>query len=191
MGERERSLIYELSKTARRRMPLLPGIEGTVSAVDQVLATGETPCAVAWGRFENGRWGLLLATDLRLISLDKGGLTRTVNVHDIPYDMVKAINHKLGWACGKITILTFPSGGIQIGGVENRDVSTFSDLVRARIGVAAGATGMGRGEHSTTASLSVGPRSLADELTKLAALRDSGVLSEAEFLETKKRLLSR
>ena len=45
---------------------------------------------------------------------------------------------------------------------------------------------LGRMSHTQAAA----PTSVADELSKLASLRDSGVLSEAEFDEQKQRLLA-
>ena len=187
MGEKERSLIYDMVK-------IRPGVMGVdfASGVDQALAEGETPRAAAYGKFENGRFGLLVATDSRLIGFDKGVLTRTVNVRDIPYDMVKTVNHKAGWMFGEITILTFQSGSIRMGTIPKEKASAFASWVRNRIGARGGNSEMGRGEHTTVASLGrVTTQSFADELTKLAALRDSNALTEAEFIEAKKRLLNR
>lgn len=46
------------------------------------------------------------------------------------------------------------------------------------------------GQHAPQAPASAAPVSLADELTKLAALRDQGILSPAEFEAQKARLLA-
>ncbi|MGW5331829.1 DUF4429 domain-containing protein [Streptomyces bauhiniae] len=45
-------------------------------------------------------------------------------------------------------------------------------------------------QHAHQAPAATGPASLADELTKLAALRDQGVLSTTEFEQQKARLLA-
>lgn len=188
MGEKERSLLYGMSRVQAGKVV---GFDSAVSGVDQALAVGETPCAAVWGKFPNGRFGLLVATDLRVIGFNKGVFTGKVDVDEIPYDMIKSVNHKLGWVVGEITILTFPSGGLHVGTVNKEAVSVFANWVRDRVGARGGDSKMGRGEHTTVASLGGVKQSLADELTKLAALRDSGVLSEAELLKTKERLLNR
>ena len=195
MGEKERSLIYELCNVRNGGKPKLFGgfFDPTVLGVDEALAEGETPRSAVWGKFSNnGRFGLLVGTDSRLIGFNKG-FTGTVDEHEIPYDMIKTISHKLGWVFGEITISTFPSGGIHMGEVNKKIIPVFVDWVRARIDApTAGATRMGRGEHTTVASLGRNTtQSFADELTKLAALRDSNALTEAEFIEAKKRFLNR
>ena len=191
MGERERSLIYEMSKVNRRTLEL----DSAVRGIDQVLTEGETPRAAAYGKFEKGRLGLLVATDSRLIGFDKGLLNRTVNVREIPYDMIKAVSHKVGWLSGTITVSTFPNGYLSIETVQGKGykevVLAFASWVRGRIGATGGATEMGRGERTTVASLGRATQSPADELAKLASLRDSGVLTENEFDDAKKRLLNR
>ena len=163
--------------------------------IDQVLTEGETPRAAAYGKFEKGRLGLLVATDSRLIGFDKGLLNRTVNVREIPYDMIKAVSHKVGWLSGTITVSTFPNGYLSIETVQGKGykevVLAFASWVRGRIGATGGATEMGRGERTTVASLGRATQSPADELAKLASLRDSGVLTENEFDDAKKRLLNR
>ena len=198
MGEKERSFIYGLLGTKKGKVAFDLGriVDGSVLGVDRMLAHGEIPHAAVFGKFENGKFGLLVATDFRLIALDSetGLLTRSVreNVIEIPYDMIKSINYKLGYVFGEITIKSFPDGSLSVEKLNKRVVPTFAGWVRNRIGVRGGDSKMGRGEATTVASLGRAPtQSFADELTKLAALRDSSVLSEAEFLETKKRLLSR
>nr|WP_265566398.1 SHOCT domain-containing protein [Streptomyces hygroscopicus] len=45
-------------------------------------------------------------------------------------------------------------------------------------------------QHAPQAPVATRPTSLADELTKLAALRDQGILSATEFEQQKARLLA-
>lgn len=189
MGEKERSLLYELSKV---RPGQVLGIDSAVRAMDQALAAEETPCVAAWGKFENGRNGLLVATDLRLVGLDKGLLSHTANIYDIPYDMIRTVSHKVGLAIGgEISIVTFPSGGLSFRTYNDKAALDFANWIRNRVGVRTVDSKTWRGEATTLTSLGrVVQNSPADELTKLAALRESGALTEAEFLSAKKRILN-
>lgn len=63
-------------------------------------------------------------------------------------------------------------------------------IVRASIGPTLNAAGVPFYDEAVAAPTTT-PTSIADELAKLASLRDQGVLSESEFLAEKAKLLSR
>lgn len=90
---------------------------------------------------------------------------------------------------GKLII--FASGNkAEIGNVPKKDGKDFADLVRERIASAPGsAVPSTHAVHAPAAHAPAGSGSLADELKKLAELRDAGVLTEDEFAAQKVRLL--
>lgn len=125
--------------------------------------------------------GILVATNKRLIFIDKG-LIYGLTVEDFPYDKISSIQYKTGLIFGELTI--FASGNkADIQQVEKKQVKDFCDYVRARITEAK--------EH---ASYQPGlkqnnPGDLADQIKKLANLKDQGLLTDEEFSAKKKQLL--
>jgi hypothetical protein len=182
---------------ARKEIKELPSILGAGERVEQ-LAPG----------FYNGGIGLLVATNRRIVFVDKGMLYG-LRVEDFPYDRINSIQYKTGLLLGEITI--FASGNrAEISQVEKSVVRQFGDYVRARIdraavqAAAAAAPGARppavQGGATPTASHAPPPMpppqipAAADDviiskLERLAALKQQGILNEQEFLEQKARIL--
>lgn len=104
----------------RKEVKELPGVLGPDERVEQL-----TP------GFYHGGLGLLVATNRRLIFLDKGMLYG-LRVEDFHYDRISSIQYKTGLLLGEITI--FASGNrAEISQVEKQMVRQFGDYVRSRI----------------------------------------------------------
>jgi hypothetical protein len=187
MGKKEMALIYDLLHLPQGSW----AFRNQIDAVDDLLSNGEVPRAAVFGQFENGYSGLLVSTDSRLISYTKPNFLSRAEVVDTPFDRIRAIDHKIGFVYVEITIYFFAGGRLYVKNIIKQPAIEF---VRKRIGIDAVQQLESRGEHSSLTSFgltqeSAKPTSVADELAKLVKLRDDGVLTEAEFLEAKRKLL--
>ena len=130
------------------------------------------------GLYDKGN-GLLVATNKRLIFVDKGRLYG-LRVEDFPYDKISSIQYKTGFMTGEITVYT--SGNkAEIQNVEKGQVRVFCESVRARISGPA---------LSRPASSPVhGDSDIIAKLERLALLKSTGVLDEEEFAQQKQAIL--
>lgn len=132
------------------------------------------------GQYGGGS-GLLVLTNRRLLFLKDGLIKKTLE--DFPLDKVSSVQWSSGIVMGKIMI--FASGNkAEVGSLMKQDGKEIADLVRERISRPS--------NPLPKASRTRRPRhapSVADELKKLAELRDDGVLTDDEFTAQKARLL--
>jgi len=173
-------------------MPTLDEIKNQIGAIDGVsMLLGrkeikELP-SILWedeivekliqGLYAN-RVGILVATNKRLIFVDKG-LIYGVRVEDFSYDKISSIQYETGLLFGKITI--FSSGNkAEIKQVSKGLARGFSDYVRARIS--------GVKEHASYSSRNSDDNTIS-QLEKLAMLKEQGILTEGEFIAQKKKIL--
>jgi len=101
---------------------------------------------------------------------------------------------EIGWTSGEITIYYLTGESKHVVNIAKNQTLEFVEWFRNRIGLEAKRKIESRGEQYSQAPLvsvlkSPQSASIADELSKLVALRDSGALSEIEFSEAKKKLL--
>lgn len=128
------------------------------------------------GLYNNGQ-GILVATNKRLIFVDKG-LIYGLRVEDFPYDKITSIQYETGLLFGEIKI--FASGNkADIKQINKQQARDFAEYVRARISSTKDHASM---PHST-------PNDVIAQLEKLAKLKEQGILSEEEFLAQKKKIL--
>ena len=122
--------------------------------------------------------GLLVATNKRLIFVDKGWLVG-LRVEDFPYNKISSMQYKTGFFTGEITVYT--SGNkAEIQNVEKEQVRDFCESVRARISGPA---------LSRPASPVPGDSDILAKLERLALLKSTGVLDEEEFAQQKQAIL--
>lgn len=146
-----------------------------IKELPSILWDGELPMHVVNGRYNNGN-GILVATDRRLVFVDKGMFS--LKVEDFPYDRISSIEAKTGMLMGQLAI--FASGNKEeIQNVPKDRVHPLADWIRARV----------REDKTPPQQQAPATASVADELAKFAALRDQGVITEAEFDTQKARLL--
>lgn len=151
----------------RRELKELPNILGETETIEGLLQ----------GIYA-GRQGLLVATDCRLLFVDKG-MFGGLRVEDFPYSKISSIQYELGILLGKVTV--FASGNKAV--VEQTfkaHTQAFVEVVRRHI------SGV---EKPTTPA----PASQDDPLAKLerlGKLKEQGLLTEDEFLAQKAKLLA-
>lgn len=150
-----------------------------------VLMAGEQVADATTGFAEVTRMGsktrrraTILVTDRRVIIFSKklGGY----DVQDYAFGLLTGVDHKKGFGSGHLT-LRAAGDSADVSQVEKDDVERIAQTIRDRMAVS----------HSPNAPSPAitGGASLADELTKLAALRDAGVLTTTEFDAQKAKLL--
>ena len=125
-----------------------------------------------------GATGILVATNKRLVFVDKG-LIYGLKVEDFPYDKISSIQYKTGMLLGELTI--YASGNrADIKNVEKKLVRNFAEFVRAKT--------TENKEKNTVKSEEPVP-DIADQIKKLADLKEQGILTEEEFSAKKKKIL--
>ncbi len=124
----------------------------------------------------NGGQGILVATNRRLVFVDKG-ILYGLKVEDFPLDKITTIQYETGLLLAEVKIHT--SGNIAtIDNVEKAGARKFAESVRNQISQPIGEV------------LNYEPDPLA-QLEKLGKLKAAGVLTEEEFSQQKKKLLEK
>ena len=126
------------------------------------------------------RGGVLVATDRRLIFVHKGMFGR-LEIEDFSYDQISSVESYTGLIWGSITVY---SAGAKQGFkyVDKARCRDFADHLRNKLTPTP--------ERAPATAASIDMKSIADELAKLGALVEKGLLTQAEFDEQKKRLLA-
>jgi len=127
------------------------------------------------------RRATILVTDRRVIIFSKklGGY----DAQDYAYGLLTGVDHKKGMTAGHIN-LRASGDSADVQQVVKDDVERISQLIRDRMALSH--QPMQQAQVPTTGAVGA---SVADELAKLARLRDSGVLTDAEFAAQKAKLL--
>lgn len=163
----------------KKQIKNLDGLESflarkEIKELPKILWEDEEIVNLVQGFYNNGT-GLLIATNRRLIFVDKGMLWG-VKVEDFPYDKISSIQYETGILMGEIDI--FASGNrAEIKKITKAKVRPFAESVRARI------SGASTPKKQTE-------EDKYSKLEKLAELKEKGILSEKEFEAEKKKLLS-
>ena len=151
-----------------------------IKELPSILWEGELPEMLITGTYNNGT-GILVGTDRRLIFVDKGIFS--LKIEDFGYDRITSIESSTGMMLGGITI--YASGNKEeIKQVPKEATRPFADWLRAKLSAPKSAE-----SSEPPASPAPQPMSIADELEKLAGLRDRGIITAEEFDAQKSRLL--
>ncbi|MFN8504418.1 PH domain-containing protein [Kouleothrix sp.] len=124
----------------------------------------------------NGTKGILLATDRRLVFVNHG-LIR-MQSESFQYERISSVQIANGFVWSQL-FLTIDSLKLTIDGIEKAVIGPFAAHLRHRIN---------GGDVSPPVS-ETAPADLASQLERLAALREKGILSDAEFQDQKRKLL--
>ncbi|MDR2261024.1 MAG: PH domain-containing protein [Azoarcus sp.] len=126
----------------------------------------------------NSSFGMLVATDTRIIFVDKGFLVG-LRVEDFALDKISSIEYDLGFIMGDITIYTSNNKAV-IKSVPKQEARDFCDYVRNAVS----------GQKSTLKAASTGKtNNISEEIERLFKLKEIGAISENEFQESKAKLL--
>jgi len=155
-----------------------------IKELPNILWANETVENVIQGTYNNGN-GILVATNRRLVFVDKGILFG-LKVEDFSYDKISSIQYETGIFFGKLTIFTSGNKAI-VDNVIKAKVRVFGDWVRARI--SAPKENAIQQPATTVHSTPQDNVNIADQLERLAKLKEQGILTEDEFESQKKKLL--
>lgn len=152
-----------------------------IKELPQILWEDELPELAIQGLYNNMS-GLLVATNKRLIFVDKGVFSLTVE--DFPYDKVTSLQYNTGLAFGGLEI--YASGNkAEIKQVSKNQIKPFAEYVRARITKATP-------HASYTQPVTPASNSNDDmisQLERLAKLKEQSILTEDEFQAQKRKIL--
>lgn len=151
-----------------------------VKELPNILSKNEEVLDLVQGFYNKGN-GLLVATNRRLVFIDKG-LIFGLKVEDFPLDKISSIQYETGIIFAKIKIHT-TSNVAEIDNVEKSTAREFAEFVREYISKP-------KEPQNIIIQNSIEP-SVLDQLEKLAKLKEIGVLSEEEFAEQKLKLLNK
>lgn len=141
----------------------------------KVLGNEETPIAIVSGMLENSTW-LMTLTNHRIILLDKGFLFG-LKQKDLALSEIKGIHGSTGALYGTLSIMS--GVNLEIKHVEKRCVVPFVNLVNKE-----------RGLHEPQAQKITPQVSTLDQIERLAALKEKGMLSDEEFTAEKNKILN-
>ena len=144
-----------------------------VKELPQILQQDETVLNIIAGVYKNG-FGLLIVTQKRLIFIDKGLIYGLV-VEDFPLKKITSIQYETGLLTGKIKINT-SNNSATIDQTDKESAKSFCSFARIEIDKAE--------SNNEPKQIDV-----FEKLEKLSKLKDAGILSDAEFLEQKTKLL--
>ena len=155
-----------------------------IKELPNILWADETVENIIQGTYNDGN-GILVATNRRLVFVDKGILFG-LKVEDFAYDKISSIQYETGIFFGKLTIFTSGNKAV-IDNVIKAKVRVFGDWVRSRI--SAPITNSINQPSTPIHNSSQGKVDIADQLERLAKLKDQGILTDEEFTIQKKKLL--
>lgn len=150
-----------------------------ISELEKILSEQEKIFALAQGTYNKGN-GILVATNRRLIFIDKG-LVFGLKVEDFGLDKITSIQYESGLLFATIKILA--SGNVaKIENVQKPEGKEFCEKVRIKLS-----------EPKNSEPVHIVQNNqldIADQLMKLANLKEQGILTEEEFLQQKIKLLN-
>ncbi|HET6742151.1 MAG TPA: PH domain-containing protein [Kribbella sp.] len=177
MGDEPRSDI----QAAMSKMSSKVGSKREIKKLPEYLWEGERVDLITSGTYGAGT-GIVVLTDRRLFFLKDGVMSKTSE--DFPLGKISSVQWSSGMLMGKIIV--FASGNkAEIVNVQKTDGKAITDAVRARL-----TDGAQSAEPSAQVAADA-KNDVYEQLAKLGELRNSGVLTDAEFESKKAELLSR
>jgi hypothetical protein len=146
---------------------------------------------------------IVFATDRRIIIRNPTMLGMRENIEDIPYDKMTSVKLEKGiFSCtilirapglSEMSRVSKHSGLIAWGRGEDGQIDALPRDKGERLFaiIREGIDGAKKVAHSSSTILKQHPISLVDELTKLATLKQQGIISEIEFTQMKQDLLKK
>lgn len=128
----------------------------------------------------DGYGGLITATNMRVLFLGEGIICGSKLI-ECPYEKISAISHETGLMSGEIIISTF-SSDVKFATLDRADVPKMAETISNRINAV-------NAKMSNIPALPPADGMLA-KLERLAALKEKGLRTDAEFAEAKAKLIS-
>lgn len=126
---------------------------------------------------------LVVLTNERFLFLDHALLTKSVDTQSVRLDRVQAVSASQGFMLGKI-IVDLSARVLTIDNCQKKDVAAMAEIANKLLKEREGKAAMAQ-----TAQV-VAPVDFAEQIAKLASLRDTGILTDDEFTEAKRKIIA-
>lgn len=170
-----------MALSEKKRAQILQDAAPVLMAEEQVIDATTGIAEVTRMGTKTKRRATILVTDRRVIIFSKkfGGY----DAQDYAYGLLTGVDHKKGMTAGHIN-LRAAGDSANVQNVIKDDVERISQIIRERMALSHQPTWQVHVPTGGATGVSV-----ADELTKLAQLRDAGVLTDVQFAAQKVKLL--
>lgn len=153
-------------------------VSGSLSLLEKQLHSEEMPLIVVQGHFDD-KPGVLTATDERVIFAGK--LFFNTIVKDFPYSKLSSVSLDSGIMNATVKF-EFSGGKLEVEKIQKSVAREFVDIVQQKIN--------GKDASVAPVTPAAAEVDVFDKLRKLGELKAAGILTEDEFQEQKKKLLS-
>ncbi len=176
-------LSSEIREIANKKLRHKFGVKRELKALPEILGENEPILNMAAGQYD-GKQGLLVVTDRRLIFFEKG-MVRS-RQEDFPYSKVSSLQTQTKMTSGVITIFVSGNKALIKSVLPKERVNEIGEYVRARI--ADGDRPAPVVEAPAAAPASSEPTH-AERLRSLQALRDQGLITDEEFAARREKII--
>ncbi len=155
-----------------------------IKCLPDILWEGENIQSATSGTYNHG-FGILVATNKRLIFIDKGIFS--LKVENFLYDKISSIEYKIGILSGEIIIYTSGNKAKIESVVPKENAKYMAEFIRAYMDHSKNSE-----KQQAAPSNTINNEKQEDwmqKLEKLASLKEKGALTEEEFAEQKQKLL--
>lgn len=161
--------------TAKRGQFVLSS--SSLSLVEKQLSPNEIPLIVVQGWLDDKN-GVLAATDQRVIFAGK--LLFTSIIKDVPYSKLSSVLYESGLMYATVK-LEFSGGKMEIKQIDKKAAKELVAAIKAQLDK--------KEEKPAPPTAQAPGDDLYTKLSRLAELKEKGVLTEDEFLSEKRKLL--
>jgi hypothetical protein len=178
MGDESRSDITSAEERMKARLPR--AARRALAVLAQDLEPGEDVLRMALGLLQGSvvqQNGLLVLTARRILFIHSG-FVQSQQI-SVPLDTVTAVTVSKGPLHSTVKT-TGPQSNVVVGRVDKTDAEDFAAELRSILANRA---------HGMTQPQNHPVGGVAEELERLAALRDRGILTDVEFMTQKSKLL--
>lgn len=172
---------HPIQKLKKRISELNPSIlnKPEINELATVLMKEESIEKIELGILQNGKGmsgsGLLVATNIRLIFIDKPTIGFGIKLEDFPYNKISSVSVETGLLKGNLKIICSGNEATINLFIKAKE---FSEFIRQK-------TNQGVNPNRTSEF------DILEKIEKISELKDKGILSQEEFESKKNELLAR
>lgn len=167
----------EIDQLAKAKLSHRIGVRKELKNLPSILQDGEPVLNLASGEYD-GRQGLVVATDRRVLFYEKGlGRSRQ---EDFAFSKISSVQSETGMVNGKLIIFASGNKAVIEKVYPKERATEFGDFLRARI---SDTPASGDGGAPAAASP-------AERLKRLEAMKADGLITEDEYEERRKAIIA-
>lgn len=183
-AEAVEGLSAEIRGIADKKLRHKFGVKRELKALPEILGENEPVLNMAAGQYD-GKQGLLIVTDRRLVFFEKG-MVRS-RQEDFPYSKISSLQTQTKMTTGVITIFVSGNKALIKSVLPKERVNEIGEYVRARI--AAGDRPTAHATPAPPAPPTGAEQSHSDRLQSLQALKDQGLITDEEYATRREKIL--